>query len=65
MYCLALLAPGDHDCARTLKQPGPMLLSSHFADPPIDEEEEMKDSLGLIECFGGPYLQLRGMAELE
>lgn len=63
-YCsliqtLALLSPGDQDCARKLKQPRPMLLSSHFADPPV-KEEELRGNLGLIECFGGPYLQLRG-----
>lgn len=56
---VALLSPGDQDCARKLKQPRPMLLSSHFADPPV-EEEELRGNLGLIECFGGPYLELRG-----
>lgn len=60
---LALLLPGDQDCARKLKQLRPMLLSSHFADPPV-EEEEMTGSSGLIECFGGPYLQLRGYIEI-
>jgi len=56
---LALLSPGDQDCARKLKQQRPALLSSHFADPPV-EEEEVTGNSGLIECFGGPYLQLRG-----
>lgn len=62
MYALALLSPGDQDCARKLKQTRPALLSSHFADRPI-EEEEMRGSFGLIECFGGPYLQLRGVVD--
>lgn len=60
---LALLSPGDQDCARKLKQSRSTLLSSHFADPPV-EEEEMKGNLGLVECFGGPYLQLRGVINL-
>ena len=59
---LALLLPGDQDCARKLKQPGPTLLSSHFADPPV-EEEELSGNLWLIESFGGPYLQLRGVID--
>ena len=58
----ALLSPGDQDCARKLKQSRPTLLSSHFADPPV-EEEEMRGNLGLVECFGGPYLQLRGVVD--
>ena len=62
MQTLALLSPGDQDCAGKLKQPRPMLLSSHFADLPV-EEEEMTGSLGLVECFGGPYLQLRGVVD--
>ena len=60
MLTLALLSPGDRDCARKLKQPRTTLLSSHFADPPV-EEEETTGNLGLVECFGGPYLELRGV----
>ena len=60
MQTLALLSPGDQDCARKLKQPRSTLLSAHFADPPV-EEEEKTGNLGLVECFGGPYLELRGV----
>jgi len=59
---LALLSPGDHsvqECIENVKQPGPILLSSHFTDAPV-EEDEITGKSTFTECFGGPYLELRG-----
>ena len=66
-FLLALLSPGDHsmqECIKNVKQQGPVLLSSHFADVPVEEDEITGKSI-FTECFGGPYLELRGTDDIR